>query len=99
MVHAGVYASVLHYLKSVQAAGTVDGDAVAAKMKKLPTDDPLFGHGYIRADGRAVHPMYVLKVKSPDQVASPWDLFEIIATYPGEDLLLPLSQSKCSLVK
>ncbi len=98
-VQAGVYSSVLHYLKSVRAAGTLDGTRVAAEMRALPTDDELFGHGTIRADNRAVHPVYVLQVKAPDQVSSPWDLFTVVATYPGEDLLLPLSQSKCRLVR
>ena len=96
---AGVYASVLHYLKGVQAAGTLDGDAVAAQMKRMPTDDVLFGKGTVRADGRAVHPVHILKVKAPDRVQSPWDLFEVVATIPGDDVLLPLSESKCALVR
>jgi len=97
-VQAGVYSSVLHYLKSAKAAGTLDADKVATEMRALPTDDKLFGHGSIRADNRAVHPIYVLRVKTPEQVTSPWDLFDIVATYPGEELLLPLDQSKCRMV-
>lgn len=98
-VQAGVYSSVLHYLKSAKAAGTLDADKVATEMRALPTDDKLFGHGSIRADNRAVHPIYVLRVKTPEQVTSPWDLFDIVATYPGEELLLPLDQSKCRMVR
>ena len=67
-MQAGVYASVLHYLKAVdKVGGAVDGKAVVAAMKAMPTDDPLFGKGTIRADGRKLHPMYLLEVKKPDE--------------------------------
>src|SRR5438105_13571692 len=65
-MQAGVYASVLHYLKAVdKVGGATDGKAVVAAMKAMPTDDPLFGKGIIRADGRKIHPPYLLGVKSP----------------------------------
>jgi branched-chain amino acid transport system substrate-binding protein len=67
MVHAGVYSSVLHYLKAVEEAGGKDSEAVMAQMKEMPTDDPLFGEGEIRADGRKIHDMYLFEVKSPEE--------------------------------
>src|SRR5262249_19213381 len=67
MVHAGVYAGVLHYLKAVEALKSDDGTKVVAKMKELPTDDPLFGKGSIRQDGRKIHPAYLVEVKKPSE--------------------------------
>src|SRR3546814_5860761 len=72
MVHAGVYSSVLHYLKAVEALGDDDGGAVIAKMKELPTDDPLFGKGSVRADGRKIHDMYLFEVKKPEESSGEW---------------------------
>ena len=67
MVHAGVYAAVLHYLKAVEALKSDDGAKVVAKMKEMPTDDPLFGKGTIRVDGRKIHPAYLVEVKKPSE--------------------------------
>ena len=71
MIHAGVYAGVPHYLKAVEALKSDDGGKVIAKMKELPTDDPLFGKGTIRADGRKVHPAYLFEVKKPAESKGP----------------------------
>src|SRR6478735_9050240 len=72
MVHAGVYASVLHYLKAVEALKSdADGGKIVAKMKELPTDDPLFGKGSIRVDGRKIHPAYLVEVKKPSESKGP----------------------------
>lgn len=90
MNQAGVYAGVLHYLKAVEMAKTDDGRKVVAKMKDLPTDDPLFGQGRIRADGRKLHPMYLYQVKSPAESQGPWDLYKLIATIPAEDAFKPM---------
>ena len=77
MVQAGVYAAVLHYLKAVEALNSnADGKAVVAKMKELPTDDPLFSKGTIRADGRHAHDMYLFEVKKPAKSKAPWDLLQ-----------------------
>ena len=66
MVQAGVYSGITHYLKAVVALkSAADGKAVVAKMKEMPTDDPLFGKGTIRADGRKLHPAYLFEVKAP----------------------------------
>ncbi|HZR10505.1 MAG TPA: ABC transporter substrate-binding protein, partial [Myxococcales bacterium] len=79
MVQAGVYAGVLHYLKAVKALKSdSDGKAVVDEMKKLPTDDPLFGKGMIRVDGRKIHPMYLYQVKKPSESKGPWDYYKLI---------------------
>lgn len=97
---AGVYASVLHYLKAVEAVGGKDdGAAVVAKMKEMPTDDPLFGQGEVRADGRKIHDMYLFKVKSPDQSTGPWDYYETVATIPAAEAFRPLADGNCPLVQ
>jgi branched-chain amino acid transport system substrate-binding protein len=94
---AGVYAAVLHYLKAVRASGTDAGAAVVAKMKELPTDDPLFGKGVIRADGRKLHPMYLFEVKGPAASRGPWDYYELVRTIPAEEAFRPLGQGGCPL--
>jgi branched-chain amino acid transport system substrate-binding protein len=99
MVHAGVYASLLHYLKAVEAAGTDDGKTVVAKMKELPTDDPLFGKGTIRADGRKIHDMYLFEVKKPEESKGEWDYYKLRATIPAAQAFRPLDQGGCALVK
>jgi branched-chain amino acid transport system substrate-binding protein len=99
MVHAGVYASVLHYLKAIEAGGTDDGGKVIAKMKELPTDDPLFGKGTIRADGRKIHDMFLFQVKTPDESKGEWDYYKLRATIPAAEAFRPLDQGECPLVK
>lgn len=99
-MQAGVYASVIHYLKAVdKVGGATDGKAVVAAMKAIPTDDPLFGKGYIRADGRKIHPMYLLEVKKPDDSQSKWDLLKVVATIPGEGAFRPEKDGGCPLSK
>ena len=99
MVQAGVYASTLHYLKAVEALGSAeDGAAVVAQMKEMPTDDPLFGQGEVRADGRKTHDSYLFRVKTPDQSEGPWDYYETVATIPAAEAFRPLDQGGCSLV-
>jgi branched-chain amino acid transport system substrate-binding protein len=99
-MQAGVYASVSHYLKAVdKVGGATDGKAVVAAMKAIPTDDPLFGKGYIRSDGRKIHPLYLLEVKSPEESKSKWDLLKIITTIPGEQAFRPEDEGNCPLLK
>jgi branched-chain amino acid transport system substrate-binding protein len=98
MIHAGVYASVTHYLKAVHALKSDDGKAVVAKMKETPTDDPLFGKGTIRADGRKLHPMYLFEVKKPEESKGPWDYYKLRATIPANEAFRPLADGKCPLV-
>ena len=100
MVHAGVYAAVTHYLKALQALGSdADGKAVVAKMKELPTDDPLFGKGTIRVDGRKIHDMYLFQVKKPEESKGPWDYYKLLATIPAAEAFRPLDKGGCPLVK
>ena len=99
MVQAGVYASVLHYLKAVEAAKTDDGTKVIAQMKAMPTDDPLFGKGTIRADGRKIHPAYLVEVKSPAESKGPYDYYKIRATIPADQAFRPMDQGDCPMVK
>ena len=98
-MQAGVYAGVLHYLKAVEKVGSpADGRAVVAAMKAMPTDDPLFGKGTIREDGRKIHPMYLLQVKTPAESKSEWDVFKIAGTIPADKAFRPLAEGGCPLV-
>ena len=99
-MHAGVYASVLHYLKAVDRVGSAqDGKAIVAAMKAMATDDPLFGKGEIRIDGRKLHPMYLLEVKKPEESKSDWDYLKVVATIPPERAFRPLEAGGCPLAK
>jgi branched-chain amino acid transport system substrate-binding protein len=97
MIHAGVYSAVLHYLKAVEAAKTDDGTKVIAQMKKMPTDDPLFGKGSIRADGRKLHPALLVEVKKPSESKGPWDLYKIRATIPAAQAFRPEAEGGCKM--
>ena len=99
MVQAGVYAGVLHYLKAVEATKGKEPQAVVAKMKEMPTDDPLFGKGQVRADGRKIHDAYLFEVKKPEESKGQWDLYKLLATIPGDQAFRPLGESNCPLVK
>jgi len=99
MVQAGVYSSVLHYLKAIEAAKTDDGTKVIAQMKAMPTDDPLFGKGSVRADGRKIHPAYLVEVKKPAESKGPYDYYKIRATIPADQAFRPMDQGDCPLVK
>ena len=101
MVHAGVYAGLLHYFKAIEALGgdMEDGKAAVAKMKELPTDDPLFGKGVVRADGRKIHDMYLFEVKQPNESKGPWDYYKLVRTIPAAEAFRPLDQGGCALVK
>ncbi len=99
MVQAGVYSGVTHYLKAVVALkGAKDGKAVVAQMKKTPTDDPLFGKGTIRADGRKIHDAYLLEVKAPAESKHPGDFYKLKATIPAAEAFRPLKDGNCPLV-
>ena len=100
MVHAGVYAGVMHYLKAVAALkSAADGKAVVAEMKKLPTDDPLFGKGSVRIDGRVIHPAYLFEVKSPAESKHPGDFYKLLATIPADEAFRPVKDGNCPLTK
>ena len=100
MIHAGVYASLLHYFKAVEALKSdADGAKIVAKMKEMPTDDPLFGKGSIRVDGRKIHPAYLVEVKKPAESKGEWDYYKIVSTIPGDEAFRPLKDGGCPLVK
>ncbi|ATI43902.1 ABC transporter permease (plasmid) [Pacificitalea manganoxidans] len=98
MVHAGVYSGTMHYLQAVAELGSTEGEAVAAKMKETKFDDPLFGEGYVRADGRVIHDMYLFQVKTPDESTGEWDLYKQIAQIDGEEAFLPMLE-ECDFSK
>src|ERR1700733_8028785 len=96
---AGVYSSVMHYLKAVKAAGTTDSAAVMKIMKETPINDMFAKNGQIREDGRMVHDMYLFEVKKPQESKGRWDDYKLLATIPGNEAFQPLSESRCPLVK
>jgi len=95
--HAGVYSSVLAYLNAADAAGTNDASDVIRKLKEKPIDDPLYGPVVVRADGRAIHNMYILKAKDPKASKSKWDLLESIGVLSGAEAFRPLDQGGCTM--
>ncbi len=98
MVQAGVYSAVIHYLKAVATLhSAADGKAVVAKMKAMPTDDPLFGKGSIRADGRKLHPAYLFEVKAPWDSKHPGDFYTLRASIPADEAFRPLKDGSCPL--
>jgi len=99
MVQAGVYAAVMHYLKAIEASKTDDGGKVVAQMKAMATDDPLFGKGRIRQDGRKVHPAYLFEVKKPGESKGAYDYYKLRATIPADQAFRPEKEGGCSLVK
>jgi len=101
MVQAGVYSSLLHYFKALDSLGENphDGAKMVAKMKTMPTDDPIFGKGSIEPNGRVLHPAYLFEVKSPAESKGPWDYYKLVATIPANEAFTPLDKSTCPLLK
>jgi branched-chain amino acid transport system substrate-binding protein len=99
MIQAGNFSAVTQYLIAVKAAGTDDADAVMAQLKKQKINDMFTKNGYVRVDGRMVHDMYLMQVKSPAESKEPWDYFKLVQTIPGEEAFTKLANSKCPLVK
>lgn len=101
MEQAGDYSAVLHYLKALDGLGgnPHDGAKVVAKMKEMPTDDPAFGKGSIRVDGRKIHPAFLFQVKKPEESKGAWDYYKLVATIRAEEAFRPLAESECPLVK
>ncbi len=102
MFQAGNYAATLHYLKAAAdlgvAAAKANGRAVVERMKAMPTDDDCFGKGYIREDGRKIHPSYLFQVKAPAESTRDWDFYKLLATTPAEQAFRPLKDGACPLV-
>jgi branched-chain amino acid transport system substrate-binding protein len=98
MVHAGVYSATRHYLRAVAATGPVGGAAIMAKMRETPVDDFYVHDGRLRADGRLMHDMFLMRVKTPAQSQGPWDYATIQGTIPADKAFRPLAQTHCPLV-
>ncbi|UWU95943.1 ABC transporter substrate-binding protein [Bradyrhizobium sp. CB1015] len=99
MIHAGTYGAVMHYLKAVEAAGTLDGPTVAAKMRELPVNDFMTRDGKIRQDGRLVRDMYLFRVKSPAESKYQFDYYQLLATIPGDEAFKPMEDGGCPFLK
>jgi branched-chain amino acid transport system substrate-binding protein len=99
MVHAGVYSSVRHYLKAVEAAKTDEAAAVMEKMRALPIQDAFAANGRLREDGQMVHDMYLVQVKAEADSKAPWDYYQVIQTIPGTEVFQPISESECPVIK
>lgn len=98
-VQAGDYSAAFQYLKAVKAAGTDDADKVLAQMRKTPVNDVFAKGGFIRADGRMVHDMYLMQVKSPEQSTEPWDYYNVVETMKGEAAWTTKAETKCAAWK
>jgi branched-chain amino acid transport system substrate-binding protein len=98
MWQAGVYSSVMHYLKAVAAAGTDDPLKVAAKMREMPVEDFFSRNGHLRIDGLMVHDLVLVQVKTPEESKYPWDYYKILTHIPGEQAFGP-PNPECPLVK
>jgi branched-chain amino acid transport system substrate-binding protein len=98
-LQAGVYSAVMHYLKAIDVTGTDEAKAVVAQMKATPIHDFFAKNGRIRDDGRMVHDMYLVQVKSPAESKSEWDIYDVLATVPGDGAFRPLAEGGCPLVK
>src|SRR5258706_1259156 len=99
MIHAGTYGAVMHYLRAVEAAGTLDGPTVAAKMRQMPVNDFMTKNGKIREDGRLVRDMYLFSVKSPEESKYRFDYYKLLATIPGEEAFRPMEEGGCPLLR
>ena len=98
-IQAGDYSATLQYLNAVKATGSDDSDKVLAQMKKTPVNDIFAKGGFIRGDGRMVHDMYLMQVKSPDKSVEPWDYYNVVQTFKGEQAWTTKAESKCALWK
>jgi len=99
MIQAGLYSATMHYLKAIDAIGTDEAPKVMEKMRATPINDFFARNGKIRIDGRMVHDMYLFEVKKPEESKSDWDLYNLIATVPGDEAFRPLDKGGCPLVK
>lgn len=96
---AGVYSAVAHYLKSAKAVGGDAAEAVMAKMRELPINDPMTKNGKLRADGRVIRDVSLFEVKSPEESKAPWDYYRLVQKVPGEQAFRPLAGSPCPLIR
>ncbi len=95
MVQAGIYSAATHYLNAVKATGSDDTGTVRAQMAKTPVNDMFAKNGTIREDGRMVHDMYLVQVKTPAESKGEWDLYKVVSTIPGDEAFRPMAESQC----
>ena len=98
-IQAGYYSSMKHYLEAVKATGTDNPEKVMAWLKANPLNDDLFGKGFVRADGRKMHDMYLFEVKKPSESKGPYDYYKLIRTIPAEEAFRPMDKGDCPMVK
>jgi branched-chain amino acid transport system substrate-binding protein len=98
-IQAGDYSAALNYLQAVKAINSDDADKVLAKMRATKINDVFAKGGFIRGDGRMVHDMYLMQVKSPDKSTEPWDYYNVVQTFKGEEAWTTKAESKCALWK
>ncbi len=99
-VQIGVYSAVLHYLRAVAAAGSLDRTAIAEKMRESPVNDDFVKDGKVRKDGLMQHDIYLLQLKKPGEAkGDPWDMFNVLRTIPADVAFRPLEKSECPLLK
>jgi branched-chain amino acid transport system substrate-binding protein len=99
-MQAGMYSATAHLLKAyAQQKDAADGKGLVDAMKAMPTDDPLYGKGMIRADGRHMHPVYLMTAKTPAESTGPWDVFKMVSTVKAEDAFRPLDKGGCPFIK
>ena len=99
MLQAGDYSAVTFYLNAVKATGSDDADTVMKWMKSNKINDFFATNGYVREDGRMVHDMFLMQVKTPAESKGPWDYYKIIETLPGDKVYASLAESTCSFIK
>ena len=99
MLQAADYSATMFYLNAVKATGTDDADTVMKWMKSNKINDFFAKGGYVRADGRMIHDMYLMQVKTPQESKGPWDVYNLVATLPGDEVYTKPSESPCKLLK
>jgi branched-chain amino acid transport system substrate-binding protein len=92
---AGVNSALRHYFKAVAATNSTDPATVIAQMRKMPVEDFFARGGKVREDGRMVHDMYLMRIKKPEESKQKWDLYEYLATVPGDEAFRPMAEGDC----
>jgi branched-chain amino acid transport system substrate-binding protein len=98
-LQAADYSAALQYLRAVKATGTDDADRVLAYLRENKLNDMYIKDGVVRPDGRVVHDMYLLQVKTPDESKEPWDYFKVLQTIDGNEAFTKQAETRCALWK
>ena len=89
MWQAGVYSSVMDYLKAIQKIGTDEPLKVAEQMRARPVEDFFSRNGRLRSDGLMVHDLVLVQVKKPEESHYPWDYYHVLTHIPGDQAFGP----------